>query len=881
MLTTQNVDRQKLSEMMKTYVEIKDSYSNDIVLFRVGDFFEAYFQDAVLVSQITGIRLTAKKIGSKTKKKDKKGKVEVVEEEEKVTAEDLQDSKILIPMAGVPHKTLMAYSNQLIVAGRRVVVVEQLEDPKDVKGRNIKRGVVAILTTQNLTGEFLTEYLNNFLCVIYQDTSNFGLCFADITTGDIYLTTADNISGVLNEIARYKPSEIVLTQDSKELLGNLIETRLKLKVMMTIEDSVFKSECPIEKILESFNISDIEDIKYTTMSELKSLYAMLNYIEYTQKIKINFGSLPNCYTSDYYMNIDLDSRSNLELCENLTDRTRKGTLLSVLDNCKTSMGSRLLKQWLDKPLLNRSKIERRLLGISELVVDTELLENIQNSMIGILDISRIMGRLKMGRSIPRDLVNLHDSLRLMPKIYNYMSKFNSDVIKECYNNMGNFEALVYLLDNALLDDPAGDVKEGLVIKQGYNSELDTARDMEANSNKYLTELEMREREKTGIKNLRVVNKNGKCTIEVTKSNIDKVPDYYRVEKPLKGSTRYITDESEKLEKELYSSIERSKSIEIDLYEELKSLVLQELRSLTTLCEVISTFDVLCGLANIAVKNNYVCPKINTDGYIDIKGGRHPVVEKFLSDKFIANDAFMNMEKDNFLLITGPNMAGKSTYMRQVALITIMAHIGSFVPAEYADIAITDRIFTRIGASDDISSGRSTYMVEMTEVKNILDNATKNSLVLLDEVGRGTSTSDGLAIAQSLAEYIYKEIGCKTLFATHYHELIFLEKSLKGLKNYHMSVSKDNGVLTFLRKIESGGLSESYGIDVAQLAGIPESVIDRAWVILKEIEETTDRVVEVEQEVVENEIIQRLKKLEKSELSPITAYKILSDLIDLV
>ena len=378
-----------------------------------------------------------------------------------------------------------------------------------------------------------------------------------------------------------------------------------------------------------------------------------------------------------------------------------------------------------------------------------------------------------------------------------------------------------------------------------------------------------------VNNLKVCNKNGRCTIEVTKTNLDKVPNYYRVEKALKSSTRFVTDELDKLDKELVSAIERSKSIEIELYDEIKSMVLLESSKLTVLCDVLSTLDVLCSLAKVSVTNNYTRPKINTDGYLNIVGGRHPVVERMGSEEFIENNLVMNLEDSCFLLITGPNMAGKSTYMRQNALIVILAHIGCFVPANEADICMIDKIFTRIGASDDISSGRSTYMVEMTEVKNILENATKNSLVLLDEVGRGTSTSDGLAIAQAISEYIYSKIGCKTLFATHYHELISLEKQLKGFKNYHLTVKKENGELIFLRKIERGGLSESYGIDVAQLAGIPESIIKRAWDILNVIESENPRVVDVKED---NPVVNLLKGIDKTTLTPISAYKILSDLI---
>ena len=516
-----------------------------------------------------------------------------------------------------------------------------------------------------------------------------------------------------------------------------------------------------------------------------------------------------------------------------------------------------------------------------MVSDSDRLSDIQESMNGILDISRIMGKLKLNRAIPKDLVNLRNSLHLIPKIQQYLSIFNSDLFVNLNRDMGDFQALTFLLDSSLLDDPVSDIREGLVLKTGYNRELDTARDMIEHSNRYLTELEELERDKTGIKNLKMVNKNGKCTFEVLNSQLSKVPAYFRIEKTLKNCVRYVTDDSERLEKELYSAEERSKAIEIELYEELKKLILDDLHNITLLCTVISTFDVICSLARVAVDNGYIRPIINMDDTISIEGGRHPIVEKMSSEDFVSNNVYLDKQGNRFVLLTGPNMAGKSTYMRQVALITVMAHIGSFVPAKYANICIVDKVFTRIGASDDISSGRSTYMVEMTEVKNILDNATNKSLVLLDEVGRGTSTSDGLAIANAITEHIHNEIGCKTMFATHYHELISLEERLDGLKNYHLSVSKDeNDNLVFNREVKEGGLSESYGIDVAKLAGLPNKVIDRAWDVLGKIESDNvfEKAIENSEEI---DVIKKLKTIDKSSLTPTTAYKLLFDLIDMV
>lgn len=876
MLSVKDVDKSLLPEMLLDYVTNKEMYMNDVVLFRVGDFYEAYFDDAVYLSSVAGITLTSKKVAGKQKTQQ--------ELEDEKSLEGIKNSKLLVPMSGVPHRTLKIYAPKIIQSGKRVVVVEQLENPKDVKGRNIKRGVVAVMTAMDLNDDIY----NNFICIVYHDifSNNFSLCFADVYTGDIYLTTVDTIDNILNEIVRYKPHELLMTQEVSELLSPIIDNNPSLHMMKTVEDRAFELNNPVNQITKAFNINSIDSIKYNNPLELKCLSVLLNYVEYTHKSEITFGSLPVCYMCDSYMSIDMASRNNLELCENIVDKGQKNTLYSVLNSCKTSMGSRELKQWIEKPLLNRASIMRRLRSVSELVSDEESLTEMRNSLIGIMDISRIIGRLKLNKAITKDFVNLRDSLLKMPQLKIYLSRFNSDMLKSLYYSMDDYNSLAYLLDSAFLDDPATDIKEGLVIKSGYNSKLDEARDMIDNSTQYISDFENKERIRTGIKNLKVVNRDGLCMIEVKSTYANKVPSDYRIEKSLKNDIRYMNDESEQLGKNLYSAIERSKSIEIELYEEIKSIVLDEAEKLTTLSHIIAEFDCLCSLAFVALKNNYTCPNINMEGILEIKGGRHPVVELLTESKFVDNDVYMDMSSDRFLLITGPNMAGKSTYMRQTALITIMSHIGSFVPANFANIPLTDKIFTRIGASDNISSGQSTYMVEMVEVKNILDNATSKSLVLLDEVGRGTSTVDGLSMAQSITEYIHNKIGCKTLFATHYHELIDLEKTLSGLKNYHLSVTEENNSIVFLRKIKPGGLSNSYGIDVAKLAGIPSEVITRAWEVYESLEHHS---ISVEEKKINqgnlfdksDEVIDKLKAIKNKKLSPLDSYKYLIELLELV
>ena len=879
MLTTKNVDREKIPEMMNQYVSVKDNYPNDLVLFRVGDFFEAYFEDAYTFSTICGLTFTGKRIGSKSEGKH----VNLYSGEvEKLTSEEIMKSTSIIPMAGVPHRALNQYAQQIIYAGMRVVVVEQLEDPKTVKaGQLVKRDIVCILSSMDKDGEYLAEYLNNWACIIYKRDNKYSLCFSDISTSDVFITTVDKFDDVLGEISRYKPSEIITNSEVSSLLKDKIESYLKLKVMLTVDDTLFGNvtdNIVFDVVCKSCNITDIAELEYKNIEEVYVLYILSSYIKETRKIDFDFGKKPIFYTFDNYMSIDASSRANLELTENIIDKTRRGSLISVLDKCITSMGSRLLKQWIDSPLQNQVSIEKRLDAVKELKSDDAYLNDLRNSMVGILDISRIMGRLKANKAIPRDLVNLRESLHKLPTIREKMKGFETNLLLDLYKNMGTFEGLCYLLDNALLNDPASDVRDGLVLKEGYNGNLDTARDMIANSNKYLDELEERERKRTGIKTLKVVNKNGKCSIEVNNNFTDKVPSEYRIEKALKGSTRYATDESEKLERDLYSAIEQSKAIEIELYEELKSVILKEHKSITNLCDVLSTLDVLCSLAIVAIENGYNRPMLNTEGYILIQDGRHPVVEKSVED-FVVNDTSLDMYSNRFLLITGPNMAGKSTYMRQVALIVIMAHIGSYVPALLADIAITDKIFTRIGAGDDISSGRSTFMVEMTEVRNILKNATRNSLVILDEVGRGTSPSDGIAIAYAVSEYVHNEICCKSLFATHYHDLISLENSLGGLKNYHLKVEKEGNDLVFIRKLSKGGLYESYGIDVAAKAGLPNSVITRARKLREDLDSKNDFVINGDAAKKNALIVERLKSIDRMNLTATNAYFQLCHLLD--
>lgn len=851
------VDIDSLPGLLKQIAEIKRKYMDCVLLVRVGDFYESYFEDAPIIHDLLDIVLTGKAIGSK-------------------------EDGLVIPMAGVPWRTLDEKVHKLLESGKKVAIVDQMEDPKTVaKGKLVKREVTRIVTSGTDNSYYLNEYKNNFLCSIYKLDNVYGVCFSDISTGEIFVTSCSDIECVLNEIARYKPSEVLLSSECNVIFASLIEKRLKLKVGYSINEYDVNISDILQRIERNFNLKNVSQLGYHHISELFSLYCSLCYIEYTQCLSVNFSLMPKVYTVDNFMSLDIDTRRNLELCENMIDKGKRGTLLSVLDYTKTSMGGRLLRQWIEAPLLDKYQIERRLGAVDELVSNAEKCSLLQENLSGIMDISRIINRLKSNRAVPRDLVSLRESLKKLPALKGNMFGFQSSYLTGLSKDLDTFEDLCYLLDVSLLDTPSTDIHEGFVLKSGYNSELDKSRDMLNNSTKYLEELEARERVNTGIKNLKVSFSKGICLIEVSKGNLGLVPSHYRVEKPLKNGTKYRTDETDKLQLEITNALELSKNLEIELYEEIKSMVISQDGKLSALCVVLSSLDCLCSFASCSLKNGYSKPDLNNNGILEIVDGRHPVVEVMSkSDNFIPNDTSMNTIDYRFMLITGPNMAGKSTYMRQVALITLLAHLGCFVPARYANIPITDKIFTRIGASDDISSGRSTFMVEMEEVKNILLNATPNSLVLLDEVGRGTSTSDGMAIAQAITEYLHDKVKCKTLFATHYHELISLEGMMAGLVNYHITVGRDeNGNIEFLRKIEAGGLSESYGIDVAVLAGLPDSLILRARMLLNMMENKSVKCVSDDLSSADKKILDSLRSIDKGSLTPTSAFKILSDLLN--
>lgn len=857
-LSVHTIDKNRLSSLMLEVCNYMLMYPNDIVLTRVGDFYEAYFDNAVEFVKLTGAVLTAKTIGK-------------------------QEDKLSIPMAGVPYRSLNDYAMQLVSSNKRVVVVDQLEDPKTVKaGTLVKRGITRIITRSTVVEEgYIDESLNNYLCTIYKLDDNYGLCFGDVSTGDIYITSVSNKEQLITELGRYNPTELLMNEEVHLLLYGILEKSLKYDINITVNNTYYTLHDLYFKLQSVFKLEDLESLRYKNIEGLYSLYVFVSYVESTQCKSIYYGKLPVFYNSDNYLILDIDTRRNLELVGSLNNKNSY-SLLSVINKTKTPMGSRLLREWIEKPLVSKSEITKRLDSVDELLQKYSVCETIRENLSGIYDISRILGRMELNRSVPRDLVSLRESLKQLPKLKELLGQFENIYFKKLYTEFNSYEDLHYLLDKAILDNPNSDVKEGEVIKPGYNKKLDTAREDVFSSNSVLSNFEELEKEKTGIRNLKVVNVSGICSIEITKSNITKVPSYYIVEKAMKNCTRYRTAELKDLELRLLSALDYSKSLELDLYLEIQSIILNELSGLTQLSDIVSKLDVLSNLAYVANKNNYVKPLINDVGLIDIKNGRHPVIESALpNDKFIGNDTYLDDSLNRFTLITGPNMAGKSTYMRQVALISILSHMGSYVPCDYANISILDKIFTRIGASDDISSGKSTYMVEMTEVCNILKNATFKSLVLLDEVGRGTSTSDGLAIAQSITEYIHDNIKSKTLFATHYHELIILEDYLDGLKNYHMSVSKETSSddIVFLRKIERGGLSDSFGIDVAKLAGIPNEVISRARIILDSIDSKNLNITITNSSNNDsNQLLNELLQIDISDLTPLSSYKYLSDLL---
>ena len=795
----------KYTPMMEQYLEIKKQNQDCILFYRLGDFYEMFFEDAIIASKELEITLTGKNCG--------------------------QDERA--PMCGVPYHACDTYLNQLIEKGYKVGICEQVEDPKSAKGI-VKREVVRIVTPgTNISTQNLDETKNNYLMCIYCGDGEYGISFVDITTGDFRTTTIDDAGKLMDEIFKFTPAEIICN-DAFFISGidlKFLKDRLHISIS-TVDHYYFDEENGIRMIKKQFHIDQLDGLGITDFPLcVVATGALLCYLNETQKHSLEHLTKIIPYITSDYMLIDSASRRNLELCETMREKQKKGSLLWVLDKTKTAMGARLLRRYIEQPLVRKDAIEERLDAISALNHAVITREELREYMGPIYDMERLMTKVSYRSANPRDLVAFQSSLKLLPYIKTLLSDFKKGMLADIYEELDTLEDLYDLLERSIIEDPPIQIKEGGIIKDGFSEQIDQLKKAKTEGKQWLADLEEREREATGIKKLRIrFNKVFGYYIEVTNSFKNFVPEHYIRKQTLANSERYTTEELDKLADTILGAEERLYALEYDTYVNIREKLAAEIERVQRSANAIAKLDVMASLAYVAEQNGYVRPTLNKRGIIDIKDGRHPVVEKMITnDMFIANDTFLDNGKNRISIITGPNMAGKSTYMRQTALIVLMAQIGSFVPAKSARIGLVDRIFTRVGASDDLASGQSTFMVEMSEVANILRNATRHSLLILDEIGRGTSTFDGLSIAWAVVEYISntKLLGAKTLFATHYHELTELEDRISGVNNYCIAVKEQGDDIVFLRKIVRGGADKSYGIQVAKLAGVPDQVIRRA------------------------------------------------------
>ncbi len=801
----------KLSPMMEQYVATKEKYKDCILFYRLGDFYEMFFDDAILASKELEITLTGKDCGMEER----------------------------APMCGIPFHAADTYINQLVKKGYKVAIGEQVEDPKLAKGL-VKREVIRIVTPgTNLSSESLEESKNNYLMCISYVGKNYGISVTDLSTGVFKTCQIQQAEKVVDEINKFQPSE-VLYQAGVEQVEEIHAVCERLQVSHTeAPDYYFNLETDEETLKRQFHINSIEGLGLKDSPAcVASCGALMQYLHETQMSSLSHINHIETYSVDSFMILDSATRRNLELTETLRDKQKRGSLLWVLDKTKTAMGARKLREFVEQPLLYKDAIEKRLDAIEAINKELIVREELREYLNTIYDLERLLTRIALMTANPRDLLAFKTSIQYLPDIYNLLRELPCERINEIYEDYDSLEDLYDLLEQAIVEEPPVSIKEGGIFKQGYRDEIDELRLAKTECKTWLADLESKEREKTGIKGLKIkYNKVFDYYFEVTNSFKSLVPDYFIRKQTLVNAERFTTDELNTLSGKILGAEDKLYALEYDCYVELREKLAAALVRVQKMAGYIAELDALCSLAYVADKNNYVRPSLNTDGVIDIKGGRHPVVEKMLAnDSFVENDTYLNNAESRISIITGPNMAGKSTYMRQTALITLMAQIGSFVPAESANIGLCDRIFTRVGASDDLASGQSTFMIEMNEVANILRNATKDSLLILDEIGRGTSTFDGLSIAWAVVEYIADPniLGAKTLFATHYHELTELEGKLSSVNNFCIAVQEEGDDIVFLRKIIKGGADRSYGIQVARLAGVPEPVLKRAREICNEL-----------------------------------------------
>ena len=814
----------ELTPMMKQYMETKSQYQDCILFYRLGDFYEMFFEDALTASRELEITLTGKNCG----------------QEEKA------------PMCGVPYHAVEGYLNRLVAKGYKVAICEQVEDPKTTKGI-VKREVVRIVTPgTNLDTQALDEAKNNYIMCIVYIADRYGVSVADISTGDYFVTEIPDSAKLLDEIYRFSPSEIICNEafymSGVDMDG--MKDRLGITIY-SLESWYFDDEVCRKKLLEHFEVSSFAGLGLADYDcGIISAGALLQYLLETQKNSLSNLTHITPYAAGKFMMIDSSTRRNLELCETLREKQKRGSLLWVLDKTKTAMGARTLRKYVEQPLIDKTEIIRRLDAVQELKEQAISREEIREYLSPVYDLERLITKIAYGSANPRDLTAFRSSLEMLPALLYILQEMKAELLKDLAVDLDPLEDLCILVKKAIREDPPIAMKEGNIINDGYNEEVDKLRRAKSDGKDWLAKLENDEREKTGIKNLKIkYNKVFGYYLEVTNSYKEMVPEYYTRKQTLANAERYITPELKELEDMILGAEDKLYALEYELYSEVRDLIASQIERIQKTAKAVAALDAFASLALVAERNNYVRPKINEKGVIDIKEGRHPVVERMIpNEMFISNDTYLDDKKHRISIITGPNMAGKSTYMRQTALIALMAQIGSFVPAKSANIGLSDRIFTRVGASDDLASGQSTFMVEMTEVANILRNATSKSLLILDEIGRGTSTFDGLSIAWAVIEYISDSrlLGAKTLFATHYHELTELEGKIDNVNNYCIAVKEKGDDIVFLRKIVKGGADKSYGIQVAKLAGVPELVIGRAKEIVEELsdEDITARVSEI-------------------------------------
>lgn len=813
------IDRSRISPMMQQYFEVKDKYADCVLFFRLGDFYEMFFDDAVTVSKALELTLTGRDCGLDER----------------------------APMCGVPFHAADTYIKRLIDLGYKVAVCEQLTDPAETKGI-VVRDVIRIVTPGTLTdSSMLDDGRNNYICSIFYDEAEkiCAVASADISTGEAFLSVFEGKeleNGVINELSRCNPAEIIFPESFLSLKNVADFIKVRLECAVTLRDKECFDTALKRTMLEGF--FSAESVSKLGISEngadCAAACGLFDYISETQKSSVSRFTSIELLNGDAFMGLDLNARRNLELTETLRNKEKKGSLLWVLDSTRTSMGRRLLKNWIEQPLKSPARIIERLDAVEAFCLKSVILTDITDLLDRVYDLERLMTKVMYKTAAPRDLKALSATAQQLPLIKDELAKLGgSKLLARLNDDISTLNEIVGLVENAIMDEPPATVKDGGVIKDGFNEELDSLRNIMNNGRSIIDSIEQRERERTGIKNLKIgYNRVFGYYIEITRSYYDLIPEGYIRKQTLTNCERFITEELKNAENSILGAKDKALSLEADIFAEVRDFLATKLESVQKTASAVAAVDVLASFAEVSLRNLYVKPDISLDGSIDIRAGRHPVVELMLTDEmFVPNDVYIDKRSSRMSIITGPNMSGKSTYMRQTALIVLMAQIGCFVPADSAKISVVDKIFTRVGASDDLTAGQSTFMVEMSEVSDILKNATPDSLVILDEVGRGTSTFDGVSIARAVAEHICssKKLGCKTLFATHYHELIGLENELDGVKNYSIAVNKHGGTIRFLRKIVRGGVDESYGVDVAKLAGLPNKVVTRARELLEEME----------------------------------------------